>query len=261
MLFLRSCPATHKCAPRHARLHIIALARAKEPHHRQCALHVVDHHVKSNSVIAVGSGPLVTYIIDDIGARLKDQALTNVSVIPTNDVAASEAAFHGVPQTTLAQQRRVDVYIEQADEVDCACGELPFVAGRAAEPVQPSLHRMRALASAAAETVVVLDDIGCVKERLGRELPVAIQAEGWEETAEELDDEFLGDAEIWYVLQVWALITAHRCRMRPSEPSPTAGPRGGSRPYVSPEGHSIVDIRFCTGLRDHFALCIHTHSI
>ncbi len=27
---------------------------------------------------------------------------------------------------------------------------------------------------------------------------MSIQAEGWEETAEELDDEFLGDAEIWY---------------------------------------------------------------
>lgn len=175
------------------------VARAKEPHHRQCAMHVVDHHVTSNSVIAVGSGPLVTYIIDGIGARLKDQSLSNVAVIPTNDVAASEAAFHGVPQTTLAQcQRKIDVYIEQADEVDCACGELPFIAGRAAEPVQPSLLRMRVLAAAAAETVVVLDDIGCVKERLGRELPVAIQAEGWEETAEELDDEFLGDAEIWY---------------------------------------------------------------
>lgn len=35
-------------------------------------------------------------------------------------------------------------------------------------------------------------------------------------------------------------------RLRPTEPSPTAGPRGGPRPYVSSEGHSIVDIRFCT---------------
>lgn len=204
----------------------------------------------SNSVIAVGSGPLINYIIDDIGARLKEQSLSNVAIIPTNDVAASEAAFHGVPQTTLAQcQRHVDVFIEQADEVDCACGELPFVAGRAAEPVQPSLHRMRVLAAAAEQTVVVLDDIGCVKERLGRELPVAIQAEGWEETAEELDDEFLGDAEIWCVCtrhRVHSSDNACCDRMRPSEPSPTAGPRGGSRPYVSPEGHSIVDIRFCT---------------
>lgn len=171
----------------------------QEPYHRQCAMHVVETHIRSNSVVAVGSGPLVNYCIEDIGARLKEQSLTNVAVIATNDVAASEASFHGVPQTTLAQcEKHVDVYIEQADEVDCACGKLPFVAGRTTQPVQPALHRMRGIASVAAETVVVLDDIGCVKERLGGELPVAIQAEGWEETAEELDDEFLGDAEIWY---------------------------------------------------------------
>ncbi len=126
-------------------------------------MHVVETHVRHNSVVAVGSGPLVNYCIEDIGARLKDKSLENVAVIATNDVAASEASFHGVPQTTLAQcQKHVDLYIEQADEVDCACGELPYVAGRVAEPIQPALHQMRGMAAVAAETVVVLDDIGYV---------------------------------------------------------------------------------------------------
>ena len=34
-------------------------------------------------------------------------------------------------------------------------------------------------------------------ERLVGWLPVVIQDEGWEETAERIDDMFLGDAEIW----------------------------------------------------------------
>ena len=36
-----------------------------------------------------------------------------------------------------------------------------------------------------------------VVDRLRGELPVFIDAEDWEDIAEELDDTFLGDAEIW----------------------------------------------------------------
>lgn len=39
----------------------------------------------------------------------------------------------------------------------------------------------------------------CVQavDRLGRDLPVLLQNEGWEDAAEEIDDIFVGDAEIW----------------------------------------------------------------
>jgi ribose 5-phosphate isomerase A len=36
-----------------------------------------------------------------------------------------------------------------------------------------------------------------VVPRLNASLPVFIDAASWEESAEELDDVFLGDAEIW----------------------------------------------------------------
>lgn len=36
-------------------------------------------------------------------------------------------------------------------------------------------------------------------DRLSGDLPVFILAEDWETTAEEIDDRFLGDAEIWQV--------------------------------------------------------------
>ena len=45
--------------------------------------------------------------------------------------------------------------------------------------------------------------------------------------AEELEDIWLGDAEVW---------------RRPAQG--TANPLGGRNPYISPEGHTIVDIRF-----------------
>ncbi len=33
--------------------------------------------------------------------------------------------------------------------------------------------------------------------RLGGDLPVVVEEEGWEDTGEELDDVFIGDADIW----------------------------------------------------------------
>lgn len=34
-------------------------------------------------------------------------------------------------------------------------------------------------------------------DRLGRDLPVLVGNDMWEETAEAIDDIFIGDAEIW----------------------------------------------------------------
>ncbi len=38
-----------------------------------------------------------------------------------------------------------------------------------------------------------------VVPRLAGSLPVWLEEDGWEESAEELDDIFLGDAELWQV--------------------------------------------------------------
>jgi hypothetical protein len=37
-------------------------------------------------------------------------------------------------------------------------------------------------------------------DRLGRDLPVLVANDMWEETAEQIDDIFIGDAEIWCVV-------------------------------------------------------------
>jgi hypothetical protein len=35
-------------------------------------------------------------------------------------------------------------------------------------------------------------------DRLGRDLPVNVDGEQWEEAGEALDDIFIGDAEVWW---------------------------------------------------------------
>jgi ribose 5-phosphate isomerase A len=70
--------------------------------------------------------------------------------------------------------------------------------------------------------------------KLGGALPVIIEGDEatWEETAEQLDDIFLGDAEV-----------------RRRSFLPDAGPRGGDAPVITPEGHQVLDIQFYEGLK------------
>lgn len=51
-------------------------------------------------------------------------------------------------------------------------------------------------------------------------------------------------AVLWYNRMY---ILHMHCRRRPM--SGTANPRGGKDPYISPEGHTICDIRFYEGLK------------
>ncbi len=48
---------------------------------------------------------------------------------------------------------------EEVDEIVVQEPDLPFIAGRLAEPVQPNLLRMRALLSASKHNIVLVDGI------------------------------------------------------------------------------------------------------
>ena len=64
-------------------------------------------------------------------------------------------------------------------------------------------------------------------------IPVLVKSANWIDTAEEIDDLFLGDAEVW---------------RRPS--IGTAGPLGGDFPLVTKEGHHVLDVIFTTPIPD-----------
>ncbi|KIZ04218.1 ribose 5-phosphate isomerase A [Monoraphidium neglectum] len=190
----------------------------------------VDRWVKPGSVVGIGTGEIVSHAVEYLAQQVASGKLPGVVAVPSCSTAASEAAFQGLAMSSLEQHPKVDVFIEQADQIDVAGNA--FLKGIRAEPVQPDLIAFRALL-AAADRVVVVADGGDAVSRLGASLPVAIVAEGWEEPAEELDDMFLGDAELW---------------RRPSEG--TANPRGGPNPFVSEDGaYTLVDVRFYEGFK------------
>jgi hypothetical protein len=70
-----------------------------------------------------------------IGRKVADGSLKGVTALPTGSLAASECAFYGVPVAAMpapgaAAPLRVDVMLEQPDEIDDHDGTLPFIKAR-----------------------------------------------------------------------------------------------------------------------------------
>lgn len=131
----------------------------------------------------------------------------------------------------------MDVLVLEPDEVvvgdlddEGASFGVAAVLGRAQRPVQPNLILLHAVMRKSIDVVMVADQLQDPAP-LGGTIPIAMSAASaaeWEEAAEELDDAFLGDAEVW---------------RRGAESD--ANPRGGKQPYVSPDGtHTVVDLKF-----------------
>lgn len=74
--------------------------------------------------------------------------------------------FWASRQCNLAVMWQVDVVFEEVDEMVLQDSELPFIAGRLAEPVQPNLLRMRELLAASKCNVVLIDGVDQVSASL-----------------------------------------------------------------------------------------------
>ena len=224
----------------------------------------VDEFIRSGDVVAVGPGELPAAVLAELAKRLESGDLEKVRVVAAGDAPAAEAAVAGVPQVQQSEGATTpDVAILQADEVDR--GDLSFIACRHDDGLgassssssggggsggalpQPQLARVAAAASAARRgTVALAPSPLSLVDRLTGDVPVAVELEqmpdgsgrDWEEAAEELDDEFLGDAS----LGVWR---------RPSASGlPRTHPRGGDNPHAEVTiegGTTLLDVRFGEG--------------
>lgn len=219
----------------------------------------VDESIRSGDVVAVGPGELPAAVLVELARRLENGELEGIRVVAAGDAPAAEAAVAGVPQVQQRENLTPDVAILQADEVDR--NDLSFITCRHDDGVgastsggggalpQPQLARVAAAAAAALRgTVALASSPALLDDRLTGDVPVAVELEfegggegegrDWEEAAERLDDEFLGDA----ALGVWR---------RPSASGfPRAHPRGGDNPHAEVTivgGTTLLDIRFGEG--------------
>lgn len=177
---------------------------------------------KTTQVIGLGQGKLPGAIVQSIA----EETDGNVVVIPTSARAAAEAALHGMRIGNLVDHPTPDVSFAVADEIDQVEGSLPAICGRFDGEIHVDILGERNVAMASKKHIVLVEAINVV-EKLGGSVPVVIPLQNWEDVAEELDDLFLGIAEI---------------RRHPTRG--TSDPRGGPNPYFNDAGQTVVDVVF-----------------
>jgi ribose 5-phosphate isomerase A len=165
--------------------------------------------VAQDMVVGLGSGSTAAFALEAL-ARRHRQGLRFVG-IPTSVHTAAQAVAAGIPLTSFAEHRQIDLTIDGADEVER--GTLNLIKG-----LGGALLREKIVAAASQRLAIVVDGTKLV-DRLGTRAPVPVEviAFGLEATQESL--EVLG--------------ASVRLRMSPV-----------GQPFVTDGGNRILDCNF-----------------
>ncbi|POO03292.1 Ribose 5-phosphate isomerase, type A [Trema orientale] len=188
------------------------------------AHHTVDTYIKSGMIVGLGSGQASTMAIQYLGRKLRTGAFKDILGIPMSVVSASEAAKAGIPLDDYQDNSQIDFAFDDADVIEE--GTLTAIIGRRSLQGDELLIQEKSILNAA-ENLVFLISKNQYKGGLEGAIPVLVHSFNWLAPAEEIDDLFLGDAEVWR--------------------RPTIGhadPLGGQFPLVTREGHNILDVIF-----------------
>jgi ribose 5-phosphate isomerase A len=134
--------------------------------------------VEEGMVVGLGTGSTAYFAIEALILRVR-QGL-RILGIATSERSDAQARAGGIPLTTFAEHRRLDITIDGADEI--ATGSLNLIKG-----LGGALLREKIVA-AASDRLVIVADARKLVDRLGgtAKLPVEIVPFGWQTTAERL---------------------------------------------------------------------------
>jgi ribose 5-phosphate isomerase A len=134
--------------------------------------------VEDGMILGLGSGSTAGFALEALAVRVAKGL--RIAGIPTSEQTAAQARRLGVPLTSFAEHRRIDLTIDGADEVER--GTLHLIKG-----LGGALLREKIVAAASARMIVVVDDSKLV-DRLGSRgpLPVEIVSFGWQSVLDRL---------------------------------------------------------------------------
>jgi ribose 5-phosphate isomerase A len=161
--------------------------------------------VEDGMVLGLGSGSTVVFAVEALAARIAEGL--HVVAIPSSRATATLARQLGVPLTSFAEHRRIDITIDGADQVER--GTLDLVKG-----LGGALLREKIVASASDRMIVVVDETKLV-DRLGRSTPLSVETVsfGWQTVLDRLS----------------ALVCEPRLRL------------AGDQPLTTDSGNYIID--------------------
>ena len=121
--------------------------------------------VQEGMVVGLGTGSTAAFAVEAL-ARRHRQGLRVVG-IPTSERTAAQAKAAGIPLSSFAEHRQIDLTIDGADEVER--GTLNLIKG-----LGGALLREKIVASASRQLVIIVDDAKLV-DRLGTHAPVPVE--------------------------------------------------------------------------------------
>jgi ribose 5-phosphate isomerase A len=156
-----------------------ASTRAEVDARKRAAAEAAVQMVENDMVVGLGSGSTAAFAVEAL-ARRRRQGLRFVG-IPTSQNTATQAMAAGIPLTSFAEHRQIDLTIDGADEVER--GTLNLIKG-----LGGALLREKIVAAASHRLAIVVDGSKMV-DRLGATtpLPVEVVAFGQEATGESLE--------------------------------------------------------------------------
>jgi ribose 5-phosphate isomerase A len=147
-------------------------------HLKRAAAQRAVEFVESGMIVGLGTGSTASFVVEQLAARVA--CGLSVIAIPTSENTAALAHRLGIPLATFAEQRRIDLAIDGADEVERRT--LDLIKGRGG-----ALLREKIVAAASRRFIVVVDQEKLV-DRLGEHAPVPVEIVqfGWQATAASL---------------------------------------------------------------------------
>jgi ribose 5-phosphate isomerase A len=165
--------------------------------------------VEDGMVVGLGTGSTAAFAVDAL-ARRHRQGLRFLG-IPTSEQTAARATAAGIPLSSFAEHRQIDLTIDGADEVER--GTLNLIKG-----LGGALLREKIVAAASRHLAIVVDGAKVV-DRLGTQAPVPVEVVSFGLEATEAALEALG--------------ASLRLRLAAS-----------GAPFVTDGGNHIVDCNF-----------------
>jgi ribose 5-phosphate isomerase A len=121
--------------------------------------------VENGMVVGLGTGSTAAFAVEALGRRYRE-GLRFVG-IPTSERIAAEANTLGIPLTSFAEHRQIDLTIDGADEVES--GTLNLIKG-----LGGALLREKIVAAASRRLVIIVDASKLV-DKLGTHAPVPVE--------------------------------------------------------------------------------------
>src|SRR5258708_4845320 len=144
-------------------------------HLKRAAAQRAVEFVESGMIVGLGTGSTAAFVVEQLASRVAEGLA--VIAIPTSENTAAHARRLGIPLASFAEQRRIDLAIDGADEVQRRT--LYLIKGRGG-----ALLREKIVAAASQRFIVVVDQEKLV-DRLGEHAPVPVEVVqfGWQATA------------------------------------------------------------------------------